>query len=433
MSRDIDETHDPRRKAFFDVPADTDFPIQNLPFGVFVPRAGTEARVGVAIGDRVLDLAVLEREDVLRAPVSATVPVFGQGALNAFLAMGRPAWRATRAAVSRLLSGEDPALRDDRSLQSRALHDRAEITMRVPAEIGDYTDFYSSREHATNVGTMFRGPENALMPNWLHLPVAYHGRASSVVVSGTDVRRPCGQRLSGEAATPVFGPSQALDFELEAGVFVGPGNALGEAVPIARAAEHLFGMVLVNDWSARDIQSWEYQPLGPFLAKSFATSISPWVVTLEALEPFRVPAPVQDPEVLPYLRRRRDAAYDLRLEVHLQTRAMTAPVRICASNHRYLYWDVLQQLAHHTVNGCNLRPGDLLASGTISGPEPTSRGSLLEITWRGRDPIELPGGERRTFLEDGDWLAIVGWCESDDVRVGLGRVEGRVQPAPSPC
>jgi fumarylacetoacetase len=301
--------------------------------------------------------------------------------------------------------------------------------MLLPADVGDYTDFYSSREHASNVGTMLRGPDKALMPNWLHLPVAYHGRASSVVVSGTDVRRPRGQYKPEADPAPTFGPSRSLDFELEVAAFVGPGNELGRPVPLGEADEHLFGLVLLNDWSARDVQAWEYVPLGPFLAKNFATSISPWVVPLEALAPFRTAGPVQDPEPLPYLRSTGERTYDIHLEVTLQSGRMAEPQRVCASNFKYLYWDLRQQLAHHTVNGCNLRPGDLLASGTISGPEPGSYGSMLELTWRGTRPLALPGGEERRFLQDGDRVTFTGWCQGAGYRVGFGEVTGRVLPA----
>jgi fumarylacetoacetase len=320
-------------------------------------------------------------------------------------------------------------LRDNIGLRHRALLAQSEVTMHLPAEIGDYTDFYSSREHATNVGIMLRGPDNALMPNWLHLPVAYHGRASSVVVSGTPVCRPCGQTKLDNAERPIFGPSRSLDFELEMGCFVGPGNELGRPIPIAEAADHIFGMVLVNDWSARDIQRWEYQPLGPFLAKNFATSISPWVVTLEALEPFRCAGPIQDPPPLPYLQSSGPWGYDIRLDVCLQSVKMDKPERICHSNSKYLYWNVCQQLAHHAVNGCNLRPGDLLATGTISGPTPDSYGSMLELAWKGTKPLTLPGGESRTFLQDGDTVRIAGWCDGPDSRIGFGEVTGTITPA----
>jgi fumarylacetoacetase len=301
--------------------------------------------------------------------------------------------------------------------------------MQLPARIGDYTDFYSSYHHAHNVGTMLRGPENALMPNWKWLPVAYHGRASSIVVSGADVRRPHGQIKPPDADAPIFGPSRSFDYELETAFFIGPGNALGEPIPIDHATDHIFGLVLMNDWSARDVQAWEYQPLGPFLAKNFCTSISPWVVTLEALEPFRKPLPPQDPEPLPYLRAAHNFTYDIQLQACLQTPSMTTPHVVTRTNFQNLYWSIAQQLAHHTVNGCNLQPGDLLASGTISGATEESRGCMLELTWRGANPLTLPDGETRKWLEDGDNLTIMGWAQGDGYRVGFGDVTGRVLPA----
>lgn len=420
-------TTDPALRSFVPVAAVSHFPIQNLPYGVFRPRSGGEPRVGVAIGDHVLDLAALEQAGLLS--LTPGNRIFNRAALNAFMALGQPTWREVRAAVSHLLRDDVPTLRDDRDLRQRALVPMDDVEMLPPVEIGDYTDFYSSREHATNVGTMLRGPENALMPNWLHLPVAYHGRASSVVVSGTDLHRPLGQTKPDDAPGPVFGPSRSVDFELEMGLFIGPGNPLGEPIPIDRAEEHVFGMVLVNDWSARDIQKWEYVPLGPFLSKNFGTSISPWVVTLDALEPFRVPGPVQNPPPLPYLTARDNSTFDIQLEVFLQTAAAAQPHRICKSNFRHLYWSIRQQAAHHTITGCNLRTGDLLASGTISGPTPDSRGSLLELTWGGKEPLVLPNGETRRFLEDGDRLAITGSCEGPGYRIGFGEVTGGLLPA----
>ena len=423
---------------FLDLDPDSGFGLQNLPYGVFSTDK-EPPRVGVRIGEFVLDLAVLESHGVLGVPGAGRQPVFDHASLNAFMALGPDVWHAVRGHLQELLSTEgSPALRDAETLRQRAIVPLAEVTMHLPAEIGDYTDFYSSRQHATNVGTMFRGPENALMPNWLHLPVGYHGRASSVVVSGTDVVRPSGQQKPDDDAPPVFGPSTLLDVELELGFFVGPGNALGEPIPIGEAARHVFGFVLVNDWSARDIQKWEYVPLGPFLGKSFATSISPWVVPAAALAPFRVEGEAQDatagnPEPLPYLRQPEPRSLDLDLTVALQTEAMREagadPHVVARSNARNLYWSPEQQLAHHTVNGCNARPGDLLASGTISGDEPGSYGSLLEMTWRGRDPLDLPGGETRTFLRDGDRVVIAGEAARDGVRVGFGEVEGTVVPA----
>ena len=418
---------DPLR-SFIDVPPDSHFPLENLPFGVFRPAQGS-ARIGVAIGDSVLDLAVVEERGLLRVPELQDRRFFSESTLNAFMALGRPAWRKTREALQHLLAASTPDLRDDAALRSQAFHLQRDVTMELPARIGDYTDFYSSYHHSHNVGTMLRGAENALMPNWKWLPVGYHGRASSIVTNGAEVRRPHGQTKPPDASAPVFGPSRSLDYELEMAFFIGPGNTLGEPVPINRAEEHIFGMVLMNDWSARDVQAWEYQPLGPFLAKNFCTSISPWVVTMDALEPFRRPLPPQDPEPLPYLRAKADSTYDIQLEARLQTASMDAPHVITRTNFQHLYWSIAQQLAHHTVGGCNLQPGDLLASGTISGPTEDSRGCMLELTWRGANPLALPNGESRKWLEDGDTLAITGWCQGDGYRVGFGEVTGRVLPA----
>jgi fumarylacetoacetase len=415
-------------KSFIEVAPDSHFPIQNLPFGVFKP-AQDSARVGVAIGEFVLDLSVLEELGHFRGPEFQDRRVFSDGALNGFLALGRPAWNKARGVIQNLLAAETATLRDDAALRSRVFHAQKDVTMQLPARIGDYTDFYSSYHHAHNVGTMLRGPENALMPNWKWLPVAYHGRASSIVASGAEVRRPHGQVKPPDAPAPTFGPSRSFDYELETAFLIGPGNALGEPVPIDYATDHIFGLVLMNDWSARDVQAWEYQPLGPFLAKNFCTSISPWVVTLEALESFRRPLPPQDPEPLPYLRAAKDFTYDIQLEARLQTASMAAPHVITRTNFQNLYWSIAQQLAHHTVNGCNLQPGDLLASGTISGPTEESRGCMLELTWRGANPLTLPNGETRKWLEDGDRLTITGWAQGDGYRIGFGEVSGRVLPA----
>lgn len=416
-------------RSFIPYPADSPFPIQNLPYAIFTPPAETQPRAGVAIGDYVLDLAVLEERgffNTIPTIAQAGRPVFAQPSLNTFMALGRPTWQAVRTLLQDSLRENNLALRDDAGLRQHAFHPMSAVTFHLPADIGDYTDFYSSREHASNVGTMFRGPENALMPNWLHLPIAYHGRASSIVPSGTPIRRPQGQTRPEGSPAPIFGPTRLLDFELEMGFFIGPGNPLGQPIPINQAADHIFGLVLVNDWSARDIQAWEYQPLGPFLAKNFATAISPWVVPLDALEPFRCPGPTQDPIPLPYLQSQGDWAYDIHLEVHLQSQAMSEPTVIARSNFRHLYWNMPQQLAHHTITGCNLRPGDLLASGTISGPTPDSYGSLLELTWRGSRPLSLPSGEERKFLLDGDRLTLTGYCQGDGYRVGFGEVTGEV-------
>ncbi len=440
-------------ESIIEVAPDSHFPIQNLPFGVFKPGDGV-ARVGVAIGDYVVDLSVLEEKGHFQFPEFQDRRVFSEASLNAFLALGRPAWRKAREILQDLLAAETPTLRDDAALRQRMFYKQKDVVMQLPARIGDYTDFYSSYHHAHNVGTMLRGPENALMPNWKWLPVAYHGRASSIVASGTAVRRPHGQikppdpPLPGtgsavaSAPAPIFGPSRSFDYELETAFLIGPGNALGEPVPIDRARDHIFGLVLMNDWSARDVQAWEYQPLGPFLAKNFCTSISPWVVTLEALESFRKPLPAQDPEPLSYLRSANDFTYDIQLEARLQTATMSEPHVITRTNFQNLYWSIAQQLAHHTVGGCNLQPGDLLASGTISGPDKSARGCLLELTWDGppplgpdgkpkpRKPITLPSGELRTFLADGDEVIMRAYCErAGYARIGFGECTGRIRPA----
>jgi fumarylacetoacetase len=415
------------QRSFVSISAESHFPIQNLPYGV-CRRAGGQRCIAAAIGDFILDLTALETLGLLAVPALEGRRVFDSGTLNAFMAQGRTVWGQVRQRLQQLLDAGEPTLRDNAERRARVLVPMAEVEMLLPADIGDYTDFYSSREHASNVGTMFRGPDKALQANWLHLPVAYHGRSSSIIVSGADVRRPCGQSKPDGAAAPIYGPSQALDFELEMAVFVGPGNALGQPIAIAEAEEHLFGMVLLNDWSARDIQAWEYVPLGPFLGKNFATSISPWVVTMEALAPFRVAAVPQEPPPLPYLNGPQRTTYDIHLEVYLQGENMREAARICASNFRYLYWTLAQQTAHHTVNGCNLRPGDLLASGTISGPTPDSYGSLLELSWRGTRPLNV-AGQTRTFLLDGDRVTMTAWCQGDGYRVGFGSVTGAITPA----
>lgn len=409
--------------SFIDVPRDSHFPIQNLPFGVFRPGTGA-ARVGVAIGDQVLDLALLEEKGHF-----GEQRAFGADSLNAFLTLGRPAWRKAREVLQHLLSADTPDLRDNAALRGATFHAQKDVAMQLPARIGDYTDFYSSYHHAHNVGTMLRGAENALMPNWKWLPVGYHGRASSIVVSGTDVRRPHGQIKPPDADVPIFSATRAFDYELETAFLIGTGNTLGQPVPIDEATERIFGMVLMNDWSARDMQTWEYQPLGPFLAKNFCTSISPWVVTMDALEPFKKPLPPQDPAPLPYLCARADFTYDIQLEARLQTKTMETAHVITRTNFRNLYWSMAQQLAHHTVNGCNLQPGDLLASGTISGPTEDSRGCMLELTWRGANPLQLPNGETRKWLDDGDALTLSGWAQGESYRVGFGEVTGRILPA----
>ena len=414
-------------QSFVDVAPDSHFPIQNLPFGVFSTTADSRPRGGVAIGDFVLDLAALEEAGLLAvAPPGRRV--FDRDTLNAFIALGRPVWAYARSRIGELLSEDHAELRDNAGLRGRALVPMREAQVRLPVAIGGYTDFYSSKEHATNVGSMFRDPKNALLPNWRHLPVAYNGRASSVVVSGTPIRRPRGQLKTPDAEQPIFGPTRKLDFELETAFIVGEGNALGEPLAVDQAERHIFGLVLMNDWSARDIQQWEYVPLGPFNAKTFATSVSPWIVTLDALAPFRVAGPVQDPRPLPYLAQTGAHGLDIHLEIALAS-STAAPATISRTNARHLYWSMAQQLAHHTVSGCNTRVGDLMGSGTISGSTPESFGSLLELTWNGTRPLALPGGATRSFLEDDDEVIMTGWCQGDGYRIGFGEVRGSILPA----
>lgn len=403
----------------------THFPLQNLPYGVFSTK-GQSPRVGVAIGDQVLDLATLDEAGLLPAAARGT---FAAASLNRFIALGKPVWSETRKRLTALLSGEDAALRDNAALRDKALVPMTAAALHLPVEIPGYTDFYSSKEHATNVGRMFRDPDNALLPNWLEIPIGYNGRASSVVVSGTPLHRPNGQIKLPNEARPVFSACRKLDFELEMGFIVGKESALGEPVSTADAPAHMFGMVLLNDWSARDIQQWEYVPLGPFNSKGFGTSISPWVVTMEALEPFRRDNPEQSPQPLPYLQQQARNAYDIALEVALQPQGAAAPSTICRTNFKAMYWTMAQQLAHHTVSGCNVRVGDLMGSGTISGTTPDSYGSLLEMTRNGAEPVTLADGSRRGFLEDGDDVIMTGFCQGEGYRVGFGSVSGKILPA----
>jgi len=412
------------QRSFVDVAPDSHFPIQNLPYGVFSTAADPRPRAAVAIGEFVLDLAALEAAGLL-AVGSAEARVFDRDTLNAFIALGRAAWTRARSRIATLLRADNSELRDNAALRARALVPMRDARMHLPVSVGGYTDFYSSKEHATNVGSMFRDPKNALLPNWLHLPVAYNGRASSVVVSGTPIRRPKGQIKPADGEQPIFALTRKLDFELETAFIVGEGNALGEPIAVADAERHIFGMVLLNDWSARDIQQWEYVPLGPFNSKTFATSISPWIVTLDALEPFRVAGPTQDPAPLAYLAQTAPHAFDIGLEVALRIKDQ-AEATISRTNFKYLYWSMAQQLAHHTVSGCNTRVGDLMGSGTISGPTSDSFGSLLELAWNGQKPLALPGGAVRSFLEDGDEVVISGCCRGDGYRVGFGDVRGRI-------
>lgn len=417
--------NDPRLSSWIVVDKSSDFPIQNLPFGIFMTH-DLSARVGVAIGSFVVDMLFLHENGYFKG-LDLPLGIFDRSALNDFMALGRVRAGKVRERLSELLRHDNPELRDNANDRSKCLLPMDAVKLLMPIRVGDYTDFYSSVEHATNVGIMFRDPANALLPNWKHLPVGYHGRASSIVVSGTPIHRPMGQAKDAEEATPHFGPSQRLDFELEMAFVTCTSTALGDSISIDDAEKHIFGMVLFNDWSARDIQAWEYVPLGPFLGKNFGSSISPWVVTLDALEPFRCAGPVQDVPVLPYLQQSFHGNFDIQLEVSLQPDQGTENV-ICKSNFKYMYWSMAQQLAHHTVNGCNINIGDLYGSGTISGPTPDSYGSMLELAWKGTKPLPLSDGSQRKFLHDGDTVVMRGWCEHDGVRVGFGEVSGKILP-----
>lgn len=420
--------NDPSLHSWIDIAPGSDFPIQNLPFGVFETEE-RGPRLGVAIGEYVLDLyAVAQLGFFQDLELGPKMPkIFRRRSLNQFIALGRPVWRSVRQRVSELLRHDNDALRSDEIMRECLLR-QSEVRMLRPVKPQNYTDFYSSIEHATNVGMMFRDPANALLPNWRHIPIGYHGRASSIVVSGTDIRRPNGQRKAPDAAAPTFGPSQQLDFELEMAFVVGRGTQLGDTVPVQNAEDYIFGLVLFNDWSARDIQSWEYVPLGPFLGKSFGSSVSPWVVTLDALEPFRVAGPVQEPEPLLYLRQLDEHNFDINLEVAIQPEG-GPETTVARSNFGLMYWSMAQQLAHHASNGCNMQVGDLYASGTISGPTPDSLGSMLELAWRGTRPVPLSDGSDRKFLLDGDTVTMRGYCERDGLRIGFGEVTGKVLPA----
>ncbi len=402
------------------VPVDSDFSIHNLPFGIFQPAEGPP-RAGIAIGDHIVDLAAAA-EAGLFGKQRFFKKIFEQDTLNAFIGLGKPVTNRIRRKVQEWLRQPEAP-----EHAHRLLYDRQRATMLMPVHVPNYTDFYSSIEHATNVGRMFR-PDNPLLPNWRWLPVGYHGRASSIVVSGTPIRRPSGQILPKGQEVPVFSLSQQLDFELEMAFVIGKNSELGQPVPIDQTEEYIFGMLLFNDWSARDIQRWEYVPLGPFLGKNFGSSVSPWIVTMEALKPFRVKGPKQTPAPLAHLQQSGKQQFDIQLEVALTPGSKGASSVITQSNARHLYWSMAQQLAHHTVNGCNVQVGDLMASGTISGPTPGSYGSLLELSWGGRDPLHLPGGITRTFLENGDSLTMRAWAEHDGLRIGFGEVTGQICP-----
>jgi len=404
-------------QSWVDIPENSDFSIYNLPFGIFSTVARGK-RIGVAIGDQVIDISMLAKK------LKLDKEVVENDYLNDFIALGKDVTNGVRLKLQDWLSGHD----EDQDVKEAMLSSK-DAVMHLPVRVGDYTDFYSSIEHATNVGKMFRDPENALLPNWKHIPVGYHGRASSIIPSGTPIRRPKGQVMPKDATEPVYQASGRLDMELEMAFIIGKETQLGDTITTANAEEHIFGMVLFNDWSARDIQKWEYVPLGPFLGKSFASSASPWVVTMEALKPFAVAGPEQDPKVLPYLEYEGEGNYDVNLSVEIIPQGGSEAETICTSNYKYMYWNQKQQLAHHTVNGCNVNVGDMMASGTISGKDENSYGSMLEIAWAGTKPLTLQDGSTRVFFKDGDTVTIKGHAEKDGVRVGFGEVTAEILPA----
>ena len=417
-----------RLKSFVEIAAHSDFPLENLPYGIFSEKHNSQPRAGVALGEWVIDLAVLEAHGYCKLTDGKLL--FNQPTLNLFIESGQANWSKVRAELQVLLSADNPELRDNQTLRDQVFFKQSDVKMHMPVNISGYTDFYSSKEHATNVGCMFRDPKNALLPNWSELPVGYNGRASSVIVSGTDIVRPSGQIKLPDSERPVFSACRKLDFELETGFIVGKSSQLGQPVQIENAWDHIFGMVLFNDWSARDLQQWEYVPLGPFNAKTFASSISPWIVTLEALEPFKTSSPEQEPKPLAYLREDNSSnSYDIHLSVEIQPENNDQSNVICKTNFKYMYWSMAQQLTHHTIAGCNLQVGDLMGSGTISGPTPDSYGSLLEITWNATKPLTLSNGEQRNFIQDGDTVIMKGYCEKDDLRLGFGEVSGKILPA----
>jgi len=418
--------NDPELKSWIEVPRDHDFPIQNLPVGIF-STAHRPPSAGMAIGNHIIDLHKLGESGYF-ADIDLPDNVFNQNSLNKFLSLGRKKCGQIRTRVSELLKSDNKELQDNISAREEIIIDMANARLWMPVEVKNYTDFYSSKEHATNVGSMFRDPANALLPNWKYLPVAYHGRASSIIVSDEAIRRPLGQRKDPKEDNPVFGPTQRLDFELEMAFVTCKSNSLGTPVPIEETDDYIFGFCLFNDWSARDIQTWEYVPLGPFLAKNFASSISPWIIFLDALEPFRIEGPVQDPKVFKYLQKSGKLNFDIHLEVFIKPEGGEES-KVCHSNFKHMYWNVNQQLAHHTVNGCNIQIGDMYASGTISGPTPDSYGSMLELAWRGTKPIKLIDGSERSFILDGDEVIMRGYSEKEGVRIGFGEVRTKVLPS----
>ncbi|MFY0594240.1 fumarylacetoacetase [Roseivirga sp.] len=420
------KANNPELKSWVSVPENSDFPIQNIPFGIFSVNQ-SQSHAATAIGDQVLDLAALHSAGLFNG-IDLPANVFEQNTLNDFMALGKKTARALRDRVSELLSEGNTELKSYDALCESAFHNMADVEMHLPVHVPNYTDFYSSEQHAFNVGTMFRGPENALMPNWKHIPVGYHGRASSIVVSGTPFHRPKGQTKADDANQPSFGPCRLLDFELEMAYITCKENQLGDSVSTEEAEDYIFGFVILNDWSARDIQKWEYVPLGPFLAKNFASHVSPWVVTMDALKPFTVEGPEQDPEVLSYLKYDEKTHFDVKLEVAIAPDGSEEQT-VSNSNFKHMYWNVRQQLAHHTVNGCNMQVGDMYGSGTISGPEESAYGSMLELSWRGTKPLPMKDGSERKFIQDGDTVIMRGHAEQNGVRIGFGEVKAKVLPA----
>ena len=419
------KTNDPAKKTWLEVPEKSDFPIQNIPFGVFLTPDDI-ITIGTRIGDYAIDLGALHQLGYFDG-IALTDDIFLQDSLNDFISDGKKTWRSVRDRISKIFDIDNTVLQNNKDHKKTVLFTLDEIEMQLPVIIGDYTDFYSSKEHATNVGTMFRDPNNALLPNWLHIPVGYHGRSSTIVPSGTSVHRPKGQTLPNGAEQPIFGPSKLVDFELEMAFITTDANTLGEPIPLEEAENYIFGLVLFNDWSARDIQKWEYVPLGPFLAKNFASSISAWIVTLDALEPFRVETPKQNPKPLPYLQQTGNKGFDINLEVVI-TPENNIPTTVTKSNFKYMYWSMAQQLTHHTVNGCKVNSGDMMGSGTISGPTPDSYGSMLELSWRGEKPVQLNDGTERKFIQDNDTVTFHGYCKNKDVRIGFGEVATKLLP-----
>ncbi|MFL2624014.1 MAG: fumarylacetoacetase [Flavobacteriaceae bacterium] len=418
--------NNPDRASWLHVDPHSDFPIQNIPFGVFLTRDDV-ITIGTRIGDTAIDLGALHQLGYFDG-IPLTEDIFLQDTLNDFIADGRQTWRAVRNRIAELFDANNPSLKSNIQHKNTVLFRLDEIEMKLPVQIGDYTDFYASKEHATNVGTMFRGKDNALMPNWLHLPVGYHGRSSSIIPSNTPIRRPKGQTLPPASEAPIFGPSKAVDFELEMAFITTDANELGDTISIESAESYIFGLLLFNDWSARDIQRWEYVPLGPFLGKNFASSVSPWIVTLDALEPFRVASPKQFPEPLPYLQFKGSKSFDIHLEVAIQPENFKETI-VTRSNFKYMYWNMAQQLAHHTVNGCPVNAGDMMGSGTISGTTADSYGSMLELAWKGERPVQLNNGTERNYIEDHDTVILRGYCKNKTVRIGFGEVRTKLLPA----